>query len=120
MLARVRRIAMGLIARGLSADRPILILSGNSLEHLTLTFAAMKAGVPFCSVSPAYSQVAGDLSKLRYVLGLLTPGLIAAFDTHRFARALAIVDPEVEIVGDAEVEGRSVTSLAALEGEPTA
>ena len=119
MLTRVSRIAMGLISRGLSADRPILILSGNSLEHLTLAFAAMRAGIPHCSVSPAYSQVAGDLSKLRYVLSLLTPGLVAAFDTPRYARALAIVDRDVEIVGDEAIEGRSVTSLDSLEAEPT-
>ncbi len=120
MLARVRRIGMGLSSRDLSADRPILIISGNSLEHLTLTFAAIWAGIPYCSVSPAYSQVAGDLSKLRYVLSLLTPGLIAAFDTQRFSKALAIVDPEVEVVGDSSLEGRSITSLESLEAEPDA
>src|SRR5690606_32317472 len=91
----------------------------NSLEHLTLAFAAMRAGIPHCSVSPAYSQVAGDLSKLRYVLSLLTPGLVAAFDTPRYARALAIVDRDVEVVGDEAIEGRSVTPLDSLEAEPT-
>lgn len=120
MLTRARRIAMGLSSRAFSADRPILILSGNSLEHLTLSFAAIRAGIPFCSVSPAYSLIAGDLSKLRYVLGLLTPGLVAAFDTQRFARALAVVDPDVEVVGDSPVDGRSITSLEALEAEPDA
>src|SRR5437764_69929 len=60
MLSRVQRIASGLAAFNLSADRPILILSGNSIEHLTLTLAAMWIGVPFCPVSPAYSLVAQD------------------------------------------------------------
>ncbi len=120
MLARARRIAAGLVTRELSAERPILILSGNGLEHLTLSFAAMWAGIPYCSVSPAYSQVAGDLSKLRYVLSLLTPGLVAAFDTHQFVRALAVVDSDVELIGDSVIEGRAIAALESLETEPSA
>ena len=119
MLGRVERVASGLLTRGLSAERPIVILSGNSIEHLTLGLAAMWAGIPYCPVSPAYSQVAGELAKLRYVLDLLTPGLVAAFDTPRFARAIARVVPGVEIVGDAALEGRAVTSLESLEREVT-
>lgn len=115
MLARVRRIAAGLLTRELSADRPIAILSGNSIEHLTLALAAAWIGVPYCPVSPAYSQVSTDLQKLRYVLDLLTPGLVAAFDTPAFARALQLVPSSVEIVGDG---GAGVTSLDELEREP--
>ena len=119
MFARVRRIAMALQSRPLGAERPILILSGNSIEHLTLSFAAMWAGIPYCSVSPAYSQVAGDLSKLRYVLGLLTPGMVAAFDTPAYAKALAVLDADIEVVGDAPVEGRSITAFDNLQAEPS-
>ena len=120
MLTRVRRIAMALQSRPLSAERPILILSGNSIEHMTLAFAAMWAGIPYCSVSPAYSQVAGDLSKLRYVLSLLTPGMIAAFDTPDYVKAFAVVDGDIEIVGDVPIEGRSITAFESLEAEPSA
>jgi feruloyl-CoA synthase len=119
MLVRVQRLAMGLALRELSAERPLLILSGNSLEHLALSFAAMWAGIPYCAVSPAYSQVAGDLAKLRYVLSLLTPGLVAAFDTQQYTRALAVIDAATEIVGDADVIDRPITSLEAMESEPT-
>lgn len=119
MLERVRRIAAGLLTRDLSAERPIAILSGNSIEHLTLAFAAMWAGIPYCPVSPSYSQVSTDLQKLRYVLDLLTPGLIAAFDTPAFARALQLVPGSIEVVGDADVAGVKVTSLDALQIEPT-
>jgi len=120
MLTRVRRIAAGLLSRELSADRPIVILSGNGIEHLTLAFAAMWAGIPYCPVSPSYSQVSTDLQKLRYVLELLTPGMVAAFGTGAFARALQLVPTAIEIVGDADVAERTVTSLDALEAEPTA
>ena len=114
-LARVQRIAAGLHARRLSAERPILILSGNSIEHFILGLAAMWAGVPYCPVSPAYSLVSRDLGRLRYVMSLLTPGLVAAFDTPVFERALATAPEGAEIVGDGGVRGRSVIALAALE-----
>jgi feruloyl-CoA synthase len=120
MFERVRRLAGGLSARALSAERPIVILSGNSIEHLTLALAAMWAGIPYCPVSPAYSQVAGELARLRHVLELLTPGLVAAFDTPRFARALARIDGDVEVIGDAPVDGRDVHELATLERPVTA
>jgi feruloyl-CoA synthase len=122
MLERVRRVAAGLVTRGLSADRPIVILSGNSLEHLILAFSATWAGIPYCALSPAYSQASSDLQKLRHVLELLTPGMAAAFPTERFQRALTDgVPPNVEIVGDlAQVAGRRVTGLTDLEAEPGA
>jgi feruloyl-CoA synthase len=119
MLTRVRRIAAGLLTRDLSADRPIAILSGNSIEHLTVAFAAMWAGIPYCPVSPSYSQVSSDLQKLRYVLDLLTPGLIVAFDTPAFQRALQTVPESIEIIGDAATVERKITTLAGLEAEPT-
>jgi feruloyl-CoA synthase len=122
MLERIRRVAAGLITRELSPDRPIVILSGNSLEHLILAWAATWAGIPFCAVSPAYSQVSSDLQRLRYVFELLTPGMVAAFETGRFQRALTeVVPPDVEIVGDLpKVAGRRVTLLTDLDAAPTA
>jgi feruloyl-CoA synthase len=115
MLSRVRRCAAGLLERRLSAERPIAILSGNSIEHLTLALAAMWVGIPYCPVSPAYAHAGGDLSRLRYVLDLLTPGLVAAFDTPRFSTALRCVADDVEVVGDEPVDGRRVTTLDSLE-----
>jgi feruloyl-CoA synthase len=118
-LERVQRIAAGLLQRNLSADRPLLIASGNSIEHLLMAFAATWAGIPYCPMSPAYCLASSDLGTARYVFKLLTPGLVAAFETPSFAKALAQLVPEdVEIVGDAEIDGRGVTSLTALEVEP--
>jgi feruloyl-CoA synthase len=120
LLERVRRVAAGLASRNLSEQRPILILSGNSIEHLVLGFAAMWAGIPYCPMSPAYSLASADLGKARYIIGLLTPGMIAAFDTPSFAHALTQLDlGDVEIVGDAPVAGRAVTTLQALEASAT-
>lgn len=121
MLARVQRIAEGLLDRNLSADRPIAILSGNSIEHMQLAFAATWAGIPYCPVSPSYSMASGELNKLRFVLRLLTPGLIAAFGTPAFARALTdVVDPSTELLIDANTSlDRPTTTLEKLENSPT-
>jgi len=120
-LTRVQRIAASLLTRNLSAERPIAILSGNSIEHLLLGWAAMWAGIPYCPVSPSYSQVSTDLQKLKFVFELLTPGMVAAFDTKAFSRALQLAPATAELVGDAEaITGRRVTAFGALDATPTA
>jgi feruloyl-CoA synthase len=96
---RTCRIGQALIDRGLSAERPVAILSENSLEHLLLLLGAMHVGVPCAPVSPAYSLLSKDYAKLRYVIGLATPGLVFAADEARFGRAIeAAVPKETEIV----------------------
>src|SRR6202165_3812998 len=50
LLASSRAIASALLARDLSADKPIVILSGNSIDHALVAFGALYAGVPFCPV----------------------------------------------------------------------
>ena len=62
-----RHIASGLLARGLSADRPVVILSGNSIDHALIAFGSLYAGIPFCPVSPAYSLISKDYGKLGYL-----------------------------------------------------
>ena len=65
MLDRVRRIGQTLASRPLSPERPIAILSGNDLEHLTLALAAQWVGVPFAPISPADSTVSQERSNTR-------------------------------------------------------
>ena len=120
-LARVRAIAEGLVARALSEERTIAILSDNTIEHLLLALAAQYAGVPYGPISSAYSLASGELGKLKHVLGLLTPGLVFAQSGSRFAHALqTAVPPDAEIVvvddadAAAEAQGRPVTSFADL------
>jgi feruloyl-CoA synthase len=120
LLISIRHIASGLLARGLSAERPVVILSGNSIDHALLGFGALYAGIPYCPVSPAYSLVAKDYDKLRFVMQLLTPGLVFADDAEKFADALeANVPTGVEIaVSYGAVRNRDVTALADLIASP--
>src|SRR6266478_7947146 len=116
LLASSRHIASGLLARGLSAEKPIVVLSGNSIDHALLAFGALYAGIPFCPVSPAYSLISKDYGKLGFAMKLLTPGLVFADDATKFADALsATVPAEVEIVASrGEVPGRKLTKLGDL------
>ncbi len=96
---RSRSIAQYLLDLGLSADRPIVVLSGNSMEHALLALGAMRAGVPYAPVSPAYSLVAKDFGKLRHIFDLLTPGMVFAADGAPFAHALeAVMKPGMVLV----------------------
>ncbi|NPU66438.1 feruloyl-CoA synthase [Bradyrhizobium sp. 83012] len=120
LLAASRHIASGLLARGLSPDRPVMILSGNSIDHALVAFGSLYAGVPFCPVSPAYSLVSRDYGKLAYLMKLLTPGLVFVDDADKFADALVANVPEgTEIVASfGAVPGRKITMLADLIASP--
>ena len=122
-LRSARAIAQGLIHRGLSAERPVVILSENSLEHAQLALGCMLAGVPYSPVSPAYALAATDFAKLRHVIDTLTPGLVFAPDAVRYGKAIAAtVGAGVEVVLQAgQLDGRAVTSFEALHATaPTA
>ena len=88
---QARNAAQWLIDEGVT--NPIVILSGNDLEHAVLGMAAMYAGVPYAPISPAYSLVSSDHAKLRHIFGLLEPDLVFASDGHAFAKALQAVGP---------------------------
>jgi feruloyl-CoA synthase len=116
MLQRARSVGQALIERGLSAERPVAILSENDLEHLTLALGAMWAGVPYTPVSPAYSLLSKDYAKLRHVLATTTPGLVFASNASAYAQAItATVGDNVELVlAEGELDGRRSTPFQAL------
>ncbi len=94
-----RNIGQALVNRGLSAERPVAILSGNDIEHALLSLGAMYAGVPFAPISTGYSLLSSDFAKLRYILDLVKPGLVFAASGRKFQRAIeATLLPGVELV----------------------
>jgi feruloyl-CoA synthase len=109
-LMRVRCLGQALLDCDLSVDRPLAILSGNSVEHLLLALAAQHVGVPYAPISPAYSLVSRDFSTLGHVLALLSPGLVFVSDRARFAPALdAALGPDVEVVHADKATDRGLT-----------
>ncbi len=99
MYARVRCIGQALLDRGLSPDRPVLIMSGNDLAHIQLALASMLAGAAYCPLSPAYSLHTSNPEKLVHMVQLLTPGLVFASDGDAFEQAIRTVIPaKTEVV----------------------
>ena len=99
VLERIPPIAQALLDANLSPDRPLIIISGNEVEHFLLGLAAIWVGVPYAPISPAYSLVSTDFGKLKHIAKLLTPGLIYASDGQKFAPAIAAAfPPDVPLV----------------------
>lgn len=122
VLSKTRAIAQALIDRDLSLERPIVVLSGNSVEHGLIALGAMMAGIAYAPVSPAYSLISSDHAKLKHIFSLLTPGLVFAADGAPFAKALdAVMTPDIELVVARDApQGRQATAFADLvETRPT-
>jgi feruloyl-CoA synthase len=81
-------IGQALLDLGLGPGRPLLILSGNGVDHLLMTLGAMTAGIPAAPVSVAYSLQSRDHARIRAVASLIRPGAVFADDAGRFAAAL--------------------------------
>jgi feruloyl-CoA synthase len=118
MLDRVQRVGQALAQRGLSAERPLVILSGNDLEHLALALAACWVGVPYAPISPAYSTLAQDHARLQHIVDVLQPGLVFASAWGPFARGIEAAVPAGTELLLADAAGappsRAVTSFASF------
>jgi len=119
-LQAARRLGQAILDRGLTVDRPVLILSANDIEQALLSLGCQFAGVPYSPISPAYSLVSKDFEKLRHVLEVVTPGLIFVSDANAYADAIqATVGPDIEIVSTQPADiGRPVTLFSDLMGTP--
>jgi feruloyl-CoA synthase len=79
-LDKVRRIGQALLDLGLSAERPVVILGENSIEHGLLALGAQHVGIPSAALSPAYATLSTDFEKLKDIARQITPGLVFADD----------------------------------------
>ena len=93
-LEAARRIGQALLERGLGPEKPLAILSDNSVDHGLLALGAMHAGVPVAPISPAYSLMSKDFAKLKAIFELLQPGLVWVDDPQKHGAALAAVGAE--------------------------
>ena len=89
---QVDAVTQALLDRGFSPDRPVMILSSNSIEFALLSMAAMQARAPLAPVSPAYSVTSRDHAKLKYVFDLIRPGLVFVQNGEIYADALDALD----------------------------
>jgi feruloyl-CoA synthase len=111
---RVDALAAALLGRGLSAARPVMILSANAIDHALLMLAGYTAGVPVAPISVAYSLQSQDFAKLKHIAELLAPGLVYVADTAPFAKALAAIGIGAEIVASRDSANLGATRFADL------
>ncbi len=81
-------IGQALRALGLGQARPLLLLSGNGVNHLLMTLGALTAGIPVAPVSVAYSLQSTDHARIKAIAALITPGAVYAEDAEAFGAAL--------------------------------
>jgi len=113
---QVQRVAAGLLDLGLGQDRPLMLLSGNSVEQAVVLLAAELVGVPTAPVSPAYSLLSKDFSRLKGVRDLTQPGALFVQSASELSRALAALDlPHAPVIAvrdaaDGQVAWATLTS----------
>ena len=119
-LGRVRRISQALVARRLSSERPLLILSGNSIEHALLALAAMHTGVLHAPIAPAYSLQARTYGTLGQIFDRVSPALVFAAEGSSYEAALRSVLPAGTelIVSSSAPDGLAATPFAEIEDTP--
>ena len=106
---------------GLGPERPVMILSGNSLEHLLVSLGAYAAGVPVMPISVAYSLMSADHARIRAIAELTEPGLVFADDAGPFGPALDALAAQVPtaLVGTGDRAGSlRLNQAAARDGSP--
>jgi len=81
-------IAASLLAYGLGPQRPLMVLSGNSIEHLLATLGGFLSAVPVLPISTAYSLLSRDHARVRWIAELCEPGMVFADDAQEFGSAL--------------------------------
>jgi feruloyl-CoA synthase len=72
--------------------RPVMVLSGNSIEHAVIELAAMQAGMPYAPITPAYSLLSTDHMKLKSIAALLDPAVVFVQKAAQFSAALRALD----------------------------
>jgi feruloyl-CoA synthase len=96
---RSHRIGAALRALGASATRPVMILSGNGIEHAMVTFGALRAGVPVVPVSAQAGLSHRDgFTRLRAIVEAARPGVVFARDGAAYADAVRACAAEAAFV----------------------
>jgi len=108
---QVDAVTQALLDRGFGPDKPVMILSSNSIEFALLTMAAMQARAPLAPVSPAYSVMSQDHAKLKYVFDLIKPGLVFVQNGEIYDRALKALDLSGVLLVHVDKPPREMQSL---------
>ena len=131
-LQKVRAIAASLLARGMGPHTPILIMSGNGVDHGLLTLAAHYVGVPTAPIAEQYALIPAARERLEHAISLVKPRMAYVVDADKFDHAITIdALAGVEIVAsdvgsqsgvtgmDTLLQGNSGVDIDAVRGQVT-
>lgn len=105
-LEMVRALAAGLLAQGMGEDTPILVISGNSVNHGLLTLAAQYIGVPTVPVAEQYALIPAARVQFNHIQNLIRPRMVYAEDARFFdALDLPLFDGCTKLVASGDYPG---------------
>ena len=113
-LQKVRAIAASLLARGMGPDTPILIMSGNGVDHGLLTLAAHYVGVPTAPIAEQYALIPAARERLEHAISLVKPSMAYVVDADKFAHAITI-----DALAGVEIVASDVGSQSGVAGMDT-
>ena len=113
-LQKVRAIAASLLARGMGPDTPILIMSGNGVDHGLLTLAAHYVGVPTAPIAEQYALIPAARERLEHAISLVKPRMAYVGDADKFAHAITI-----DALAGVEIVASDVGSQSGVTGMDT-
>lgn len=114
-LRQVRAIGAALIARGLDETTPILVMSGNGVDHGLLALAGQYVGVPVVPVAEQYALIHGAHGRLRHAIDLVAPKMAYVVDADQYAEALALDALDgIEVVATRPCGHATATAFAEL------
>jgi feruloyl-CoA synthase len=78
MWRKVQAVGQGLVNLGAARGDRVAILSGNSIEHAIVMFAAMAIDVVVAPISPSYSLLPGGIARIEDIAKVLRPNFVFA------------------------------------------
>ncbi|WP_319533105.1 feruloyl-CoA synthase [uncultured Cohaesibacter sp.] len=114
-LQKVRALAAALLGRGMGPQTPLLVMSGNGLDHGLLTLAAQYVGIPTVPVAEQYSLIHGAHGRLRHAIELVRPRMAYVSDADQYREALELDALQgVDVIASRPGHNTRVTSFASL------
>ncbi|MBV7407506.1 feruloyl-CoA synthase [Maritimibacter sp. DP1N21-5] len=114
-LEQVRTIAAAFLDRGLNGDTPVIVISGNGVDHGLIALAGQYVGVPVVPVAEQYALIHGAHGRLRHAVEMVKPRMAYTVDADHYAEALAtdILDG-IEVVATNPGKNTAVTPFSDL------
>jgi feruloyl-CoA synthase len=113
---RVKSVGQAMIDLGAKRGDRLAILSGNSIEHAIVMFAAMSVGVVVAPISANYSLMPGGLVRLQDIATLLRPSFVFVQDSETYSGARKI--PELASAKRAVLINRAAQMELIYASEP--